>query len=402
MIDLDHSPLGGSAAYRFLNCAGSFLLHRSLIEDGQFENIESEFSKLGTAAHALGSTCLENRCEPFEYINENIDGYRVGWPDGIKLDAVMIYTNYCMDIVEKYPGGRMIIEESFRAPWLHELLKGTIDFGYYHPDHGFWLVDYKNGEGVGVSVTNNKQLLYYAFLLILKIFEERVPENMKVRLAVVQPNFYGVYSEPEIWEIDTAFVLEWGHKVLLPAMNSLSATRDVDDTDFVPGDHCQFCPVMLECPRAQEAFQSFVDASEDFIAMLTNDELSQLYEKRDLARKFISTLENTVRARVISGGNVPSAKLVEKKVNRVFKPGAEDAFKNEFGELAYAPLSLRSPAQMEKLSSRAKELVTEWAYKPESDLLTVAPLSDPRPEAKPRTNENVFAGHAQTAEEAGW
>ena len=51
MIELEHSPLGGSAAHRFMTCAGSFLVQRSQIENDEFENVETEWAKLGTAAH---------------------------------------------------------------------------------------------------------------------------------------------------------------------------------------------------------------------------------------------------------------------------------------------------------------------------------------------------------------
>jgi hypothetical protein len=68
MIELEHSPLGGSAAHRFMNCDGSFLLQREQIEAGQFENVESEYAKLGTAAHELGAKALALGLEPYEFL----------------------------------------------------------------------------------------------------------------------------------------------------------------------------------------------------------------------------------------------------------------------------------------------------------------------------------------------
>jgi hypothetical protein len=93
---------------------------------------------------------------------------------------------------------------------------------------------------------------------------------------------------------------------------------------------------------------------------------------------------------------------VEKKTNRVWKPGAAAALEVAFGVQAYAPKSIKSPAQIEKLSSRGKEIALEWGYKPESAGLSVAPLSDPRPEAKPRGNATVFESHAQSPEQVGF
>ena len=80
MIELEHSPLGGSGAHRFINCAGSFLTQREQIENGEFEDIPSEFANLGTAAHELAATCLTEGTEPYEHISEEFNGFLAGWP----------------------------------------------------------------------------------------------------------------------------------------------------------------------------------------------------------------------------------------------------------------------------------------------------------------------------------
>jgi hypothetical protein len=57
---------------------------------------------------------------------------------------------------------------------------------------------------------------------------------------------------------------------------------------------------------------------------------------------------------------------------------------------------------VEKLSTLGKAMALEYGYKPESAGLSVAPLSDPRPEAKPRGNATVFEQHAQSYEDQGF
>jgi hypothetical protein len=152
----------------------------------------------------------------------------------------------------------------------------------------------------------------------------------------------------------------------------------------------------------QEAFVAYAEAEEDFIAMLTDEELDRFYGMREQARRFMKALETTVHHRLVTGGRIPNAKLVEKKVARVWRPGAAAALKEAFGDKAFTTPEIKSPAQIEKLSSRGKELALEWGYKPESAGLSVAPLSDPRPEAKPKTNAEVFKGHVQSLEEMGF
>jgi hypothetical protein len=40
---------------------------------------------------------------------------------------------------------------------------------------------------------------------------------MPVSLGIVQPNFYGVFEAPDVWETTVGFVLDWGNNELLPA-----------------------------------------------------------------------------------------------------------------------------------------------------------------------------------------
>ncbi len=404
MIELEHSPLGGSGAHRFMTCAGSFLLHREQLKNGTFESIESEFAKEGTAAHELCAAAVATQTEPYEFLGEQFGGYLAGWPGGLSLDAAHIYFNDCMRILDnRKEAGTLLIEQTIHLPEIHPLLRGTVDFGFWSRSDGVKLRDYKNGEGIGVAAPGNRQLRYYAFLMIMSDQWLRAADrSMPVSLGIVQPNFYGIFEEPDIWETTLGEVLDWGHNELLPCMNDLMSRIEIFIEDFVTGEHCQFCPVMLDCPKMQKAFKEYAEASEDFISMLTNEELNAYYVERENVRRFMKTLETTVHARLIGGGSIPSAKLVEKKVARVWKPGAAAALQAAFGDKAYKTREMISPAAAEKLSSRGKELALEYGYKPESAGLSVAPLTDPRPEAKPRGNASTFAAHAQTPEEAGF
>lgn len=404
MIDLEHSPLGGSGAHRFMTCFGSFLLHREQLQNGTFEDVESEYAVLGTAAHELCATSLIEQREPFEYLGEKFGNYIAGWPEGLSLDAAHVYFTECMTILDRrQERGTVLIEQTIHLPEIHPLLRGTVDFGFWSRKDGVKLRDYKNGEGVGVSAPNNRQLLYYGFIMVMSDHWLRAADrSMPVSLGIVQPNFYGVFEAPDVWETTLGHVLDWGYDELLPTMNTLMSRGAPELSDFVTGSHCQFCPVMLDCPKMQKAFHEYAEASEDFIAMLTNEELDRYYADRENVRRFMSALETTVHARLVAGGSIPSAKLVEKKTRRVWKPGAHAALAAALGENAYEPKSIKSPAQIEKLSSMGKSLALEWGYKPESAGLSVAPLSDPRPEAKPRTNATTFANFEQSPEDLGF
>lgn len=404
MIDLEHSPLGGSSAYRFLACAFSFLEHRRQLQAGTFVEIPTEYSTLGVAAHELGAVCLTKGTEPFEHFGQEFQGLRAGFPEEIDLDAVSVYVNHCRSLIDgagMVDGTKFFIERTFHRPDVHPLLKGTIDFGMVNM-MGIWLRDYKNGEGVGVEAVGSEQLQYYAFLLILENWDwlQRQPKSFPVSLGIVQPNFYGHFEEPEVWSTTMGEVIAWGYDVLLPRMNQLMNHADMPTPeDATPGNHCQFCPVTLHCPKLKAAYIAYADAEEDFVTMLTDQELDALYAQRTYARRFMTALERAVYARKVTGGAIPSAKLVEKKVARVWKPGAMQVLLANFGDKAYAPKKELSPAGIEKLSTRGKEIAKEWGYKPETNTLTIAPLDDPRAEAAPRTNDKVFEAFKQSYED---
>ena len=402
MIELEHSPLGGSGAHRFLECAGSFLLHRELYEAGEIEEIVSDYAMLGTAAHELAARCLTEEREPYEFIGQEIGGYRVG-EGGINPDAVHVYVAECERLMPRDGKGVTLIEETLSHPEIHPYLKGTVDFAYWSSKRGLFLRDYKNGEGIGVSATNNKQLLYYAFILVLsnKWLCESAPKDFPMNLGIVQPNFYGAFEEPDVWETTLGHVLEWGRRILLPRMNDLVVTKDISISDFVTGSHCQFCPVLLDCPKMQDAYRAYANG-EEFVAMLTNEELDAFYKLRENARRFMNALEETVKARLIGGGDIPSAKLVETRTQRTWKPGAEVALKTAFGKHAYEPAKLKTPAQIEKLSSRGKEMAVEYGFKPDATRLSLAPIDDPRPAAKGTANTRVFEKFEKSGEELGW
>ena len=414
MIEFDHSPLGGSAAKRFLKCGTSFLLQRLLMLHGEYEAPPtSAFADEGTAAHLLGAECLLEDAEPYEYIGEEILGYTVH-PDELDPEAVSVYVNSCNAIrysaaSRSDPTARTLIEETFHLREVHPLFKGTVDFGHWRlkVDPRIILIDYKNGEGIGVEAYQNEQLQYYAGLLIMAHPELRsLPMDFPVSLGIVQPNFWGTFNEPEFWHTDIGTIRRFVMEVLLPSMQRLvNDKRDMLPVDeFVSGEHCQFCPVMLDCPKLRTAFDTFATADE-FLEMLSDKELSDRYAMLEDARRYGNEIAKVVFARKLGKRDIPSAKFVEKQVRRGWRPGAEVAAKARFGQNAYTPGKMKSPAQMEKLSSDGKAFALEYGYKPESDRYTVAPITDKRPEAIPQGNSEIFKNFAvpeTPIEDLGW
>jgi hypothetical protein len=133
---------------------------------------------------------------------------------------------------------------------------------------------------------------------------------------------------------------------------------EIIEDDFKPGTHCQFCPVLIDCPKMQQAFQEYAEADEEFVAMLSDADLDRFYSMREQARRFMTVLETTVHHRLVTGGKIPNAKLVEKKVARVWKPGAAAALQAAFGDKAFT--SPKSRARRKSRSCRAAARHWRW------------------------------------------
>lgn len=125
--------------------------------------------------------------------------------------------------------------------------------------------------------------------------------------------------------------------------------------------------------------------------MMSNDELDAFYAMRDAVKKFGSELDKTVEQRLLDGSTLQHAKLVDKRGSRVWKTGAEAAMAKAFGDSAYEPKKLKSPAQIEKLSSQGKEMALEFSFKNDNTGQTVAPMSDPRPASVSKASDKIFA-----------
>jgi hypothetical protein len=102
---------------------------------------------------------------------------------------------------------------------------------------------------------------------------------MPVSLGIVQPNFYGIFEAPDVWETTVGFVLDWGMNELLPRMKSLTHTRydDVLEADFIPGEHGASFARSYWTARKCKGVRRLCQADEEFIAMLSDQDLDRFY-----------------------------------------------------------------------------------------------------------------------------
>lgn len=347
-----HFRKGGSAAERFIECVGSSTLVTAL---GLPPSDEPDYQKGGTAAHAVLAEVLAiPEMEAWEAAGRRFGDDVVA--DAEMVAAVDVAVGVCRPLVT--PAVKVYIEHFFHIPDVHPEFGGTVDFATVS-DSLLNVVDYKHGEGVVVDVEDNPQLMYYAYGLLLKH-----PEVRRVVLRIIQPRAFHPDGPVRRWETTADHIHEWANEVLIPAMYNVSK-------DLSAGKWCRFCPAKLVCPLMTSLFEAASTHDPKSVVTLDDRAIGQSFQLIEAVHSYTKALREETHRRNMLGKKIAGTKVVASKTNRIFKAGAEAAFRKRFGQEAFETPNLRSPAQMEEISSEAKMLVKKWAYTPPGGPTTV-------------------------------
>ncbi len=370
-----HSPLGGSAAQRFIDCPGSVTLAQG-IEDLS----DDEFRGPGTAAHSVAEGCLSTTQDAWEYAGMKL-GSTIA--DAEMTNAVQIYLNAVREAHPERDQGNFWVERRFHCPSIHKYFYGTADAVYLEATVGarhygctLHVWDYKHGAGIVVEAKDNAQCMYYACgaledLMLWDAVDEVV-------LHIAQPRAYHADGPLREWRISKDDLAAWLEETLVPAMDQAMVSRDTKS-----GEHCRFCPVRFRaCPSLVDDMEELENLMDEFenatpARQFTGPEIGRLLELHDRS-KIVSKAANTLAFHNLTADakSVPGRKLVKAKSNRVWKSGAEDALKEKLGKQAYTPPTLLSPAKVDDLPG-GTALTSRWALKPDKGL-TVAAVKDQR------------------------
>ncbi len=366
----EHSPLGASSAERWMNCSGSVALTHAVKTGEAPEEDDPDYRRDGVQAHALAAWCLENNTDAWEGMGQ-IKG-NVLTED--MMSAVQVY----LDFAHKLPGTRRLIEVKMHVPEFHPLAFGTgdlvsirdpldiADFGELN------FVDYKHGEGIVVEVVNNKQLMYYVYLFIGDNIAG-YPDDMVVHLHICQPRAPHRDGPIRSWSTTARSIRKWAAEELRPAME-----RTIKDRYLSVGEWCRFCPAKLICPAMTSLGDELTYHRTVPLKAMPAEQIGDFYQKAQWLKMFIKDLEAEASRRVLGGDKVPGIKAVQKRANRAWKEGAEEAALRDWpeDEIYTTPVFLGPPA-IEKLPD-GKLFVAEWAYTPDNGL-TIALESDSKP-----------------------
>lgn len=374
VIVTTHSKVGASSAERWMNCEGSVALIDMLGEDEYSD--EPEYRRAGTEAHEVAAECLRTGADAWEYV-----GSRETF-DVEASAAVQVY----LDIVRNLEPGAVLVEEHLSDP-SHPMAFGTADHILFRCTECD-VTDYKHGVGVAVDVEHNVQLMYYAYLVLL-----RTPHVELFRLRIVQPRGFHRDGPVREWTISAADLRKWAEDELYPKMDAA-----LIGTELTPGTHCRFCPAKLRCG----ALGNLAKAAAEGAQAADNGKMADDTLFRELALKpavlsYLKALEDEAYRRLVDGADGAGiVKLVNKKADRQWKPEAMTVLDSRFGKTAYTDPKPKSPAQIDALPG-GKEFTREWAFAPQTGY-SVALASDPRTAVKPEKADPAakFGGLTKT------
>jgi hypothetical protein len=360
-----------------MKCVGSVALIRQL---ELHETDEPEYRAEGTAAHWGLATALEAGEDAYMVVGQKHENGVIITPDMAR--AIQTFIDFArplmVNAVARY------IEYPMARPEFHKKFFGTVDFAAVNGTT-LDIADFKFGEGVAVEVGENVQTMYYAYgVLALH------PEVENVRITIIQPRITwhpgGVVRS---WECSAQYLRDWASGVLQPSM----VRADNNDGGLVQGEWCRFCPAKLVCPVLRGLFEAAVRADARQVVTLTDADIDRDYPLLSGAKQYIKAFEGEAFRRANNGAEFEEIKLVKMKADRAWKPEAKDVFVSNFGDEAFEPASLKSPARMEKIGDAAKRLVHEFAFTPDSGL-TLALKGDKRVGVKVKTNAELFPPQA--------
>lgn len=391
-----HAILGASSAKRWLTCTPSARLGERLTS--RFGSESSPYAQEGTKAHALAeikvrkafyaadgmTTTVYSRMSQEErdaYTGINAfryDALRAELGD-IPSDMEHATDAYCDVVMEKYLSAKDQ-DASTRL-----LLEQRLDYSRWVPsgfgtgdcvivsDSLLEIADLKYGLGIPVDAVDNPQLRLYGLGAIAKFGQ--LYDFPAVRMTIIQPRLESVSEET----LDRVELLDWAEADVRE--KAQQAWKGIGE--FVPGDHCRFCPAKAVCSaRVAEALKLFRYGFET-PGLIPDEQIPGILETLDVAEAWIKDFRAYAEKQALNGQKFPGWKLVRgKKPNRRWADPEE--VRAQLLRAGYAPgqietTSLKPVGEIEKtIGAKAFRALVGGLVAQGEGRLTLVPESDKR------------------------
>jgi hypothetical protein len=314
---------------------------------------DSDFSREGTAAHALAEIAHGRLKNADFWLGEMVEGVEVTED---MCEAVQVYLDYLGELItleDEVKQEHRVSLERLNPP---APMFGTCDMLIYRrTEKKLWVIDYKHGKGVPVDVKGNKQLRYYALGALLSLRDDQPVEE--VEAVIVQPRAPHADGPIRSETFTPGDLLDYAADLIEAVELSLKP-----GAPLAAGDHCKFCPATAQCPARRDQAMQLAQIEFDAPAptmmdprLLPTEVVSDLLAKADMVEDWIRALRAHALSELEAGRPLSGWKLVNKRPMRKWAV-AESEVLARFGDVDKEALfeepKLRSPAQIEKLVGR--------------------------------------------------
>lgn len=387
-----HSEYSPSGSSRWIHCPASIQVIREM--DRPDSGGDNFFAQEGTAAHELGSFCLDESIA--------VDSQEGNIFNDIEADREMCkYIQGYVDYVNNacYESSILWVENRLSLEHIRNDMFGTADAIIWNLIPGtnvldeLEVIDLKYGRGVAVEIEDNSQLMLYAIGALAHLFRHgvEIKEGCDIKFTIYQPRCPHVNGTVRSDYKTVAQLRDFQKEVVLAIELS-----EEEEPYFGPTEHgCRWCPVAPVCKaytafnleQAKIEFSDFKMAPDHFKKKL----MANVYTVSELATvlshikaitqwcKFVEgyAIEQMKQAKPMKGW-----KLVYGRSNRAWKDEGVGAAKAlvEYGtdEERMWKKKFITPAVAEKeLTEGEWLLVKDFIHKPQGKI-TLAPERDGR------------------------
>lgn len=345
---MQHSPLGASAAHRWMPCPGSVAAEKDYPRD------TNKYAAQGTAAHEIAEKCLGNGKDAHFYATKKVKVEGMTFEvDGEMVRGVQLYLDVVREDKAYLKAPKIYVENKVDLSKVHPGMFGTNDAALMTPKK-LNVYDLKYGRGV-VQAEDNPQLLYYALGALLAMDPKKKVEE--IEMVIIQPR---VADPVKRWTVSRQYLKDWAKELRAAAI-----ATEQEDAPRLPGEkQCEWCKHRGACKELENMAleKAMVEFDDDGNIELPDVEdmgdnvLAEVLRWSPFIKTYLNAIESKALKMLEAGEKVDGYKLVAKRpVRKWADPNATVKGLAELGlddDDIYKEPVLLSPAQMEKLLTK--------------------------------------------------
>ena len=360
------SIVGGSTAKRVIACPGSVTLVQQMPPKPS-----SKYADEGTLLHNAIADVLGQGSPPASHIGTSYQG--VTLTEELHAEK-LIPALRALDAVDPHKEMEFQVEA---VVGFGDALPGVFGSADLIGRIGrrAIVLDWKFGAGVAVDVEENAQAMFYAAAAMRTDATRWAFKGVEeVELIIVQPAHAPHHIKR--WVTTPGRILNFERELFVAVKTAL-----LPNAPMMSGDHCRWCAAKPVCPLLTGAVGRALQTS---IRALDANRMAEYVGHADLLETWIADVRALAQTMMEQGVRLPGYKLVPKRGTRKWLN--EERALDELAALGLTneeltETALLSPAKVEKVLKKRKLDLPRDLVVSVSTGNTIAPESDPRPEA---------------------